>query len=301
MSRATLRLMVFGLLVLAPFLFLDISLAGTLLLLGRVRDCPWPEARAAVSVGQRREAERQRILAGSRRITTDGGLELWETPAGQWWIPKGGEEFLVHDLAEQVTGVYDHPRGGVRAGDVVLDCGANIGLTVKRWLRGGASRVAAIEPEPNNVECLRRNLKQEIARGQVDIVPMGVWHEQGELELKLDASNGAAHSLLRDEGTVGRSIRVPLVTIDELAASLKLERVDLIKMDIEGAERYALEGARETLRRWRPRLVLCVYHLPDDPRALAERVRAARPDYRMECGPCQMGDFGISPHVNFYF
>ena len=61
-----------------------------------------------------------------------------------------------------------------------------------------------------------------------------------------------------------------------LVEELKLDRVDFIKFDIEGAEHQALRGARETLRRLRPRLAMSAYHLPDDARTLPAEVRENR-------------------------
>ena len=75
---------------------------------------------------------------------------------------------------------------------------------------------------------------------------------------------------------------------------------DLIKMDIEGAEREALRGAAGTLRRFKPRLMLDSYHRPDDSTVLPQVIGALRSDYRMLCGPCELGD-RIAPHVTFYY
>ena len=61
----------------------------------------------------------------------------------------------------------------VRPGDVVLDCGANIGVFVRESLDAGAKTVVAIEPAPENIECLRRNFKDEIAAGRVIVYPEG--------------------------------------------------------------------------------------------------------------------------------
>ena len=58
--------------------------------------------------------------------------------------------------------------------------------------------------------------------------------------------------------------QVLLTTIDKIVEELQLERVDFIKMDIEGAERKALAGARNTLAERKPRLALAGYHLEDD-------------------------------------
>jgi hypothetical protein len=69
-------------------------------------------------------------------------------------------------------------------------------------------------------------------------------------------------------------------------ADLNLAKVDCIKMDIEGAERQALEGAFDTLRKHKPRLMLSAYHLPDDKIVLPRLVRTAVSSYRLTYGPC---------------
>ena len=74
---------------------------------------------------------------------------------------------------------------------------------------------------------------------------------------------------------------MPLTTFDKLVAELKLDRVDFVKMDIEGAERNAVLGAKETLRRFKPRMALCVYHRPEDPVAIPRAVLDLAPGYHV--------------------
>ena len=110
-----------------------------------------------------------------------------------------------------------------------------------------------------------------------------------------------SNSLVRQVGE--NSIEVPVTTIDNLVAALGLPRVDYIKMDIEGAEREALQGARETLRQHRPRLMLDSYHRRDDMAVLPPLVRQGNPQYSMICGPCEPFAEDRSllvPHVTFY-
>jgi hypothetical protein len=57
---------------------------------------------------------------------------------------------------------------------------------------------------------------------------------------------------------------IKTLSIDDLVASQGLERLDFIKMDIEGAEMSALRGAEGALRRFRPKLAICVYHSLSD-------------------------------------
>jgi FkbM family methyltransferase len=203
-------------------------------------------------------------------------------------------------LAEQKRKIYGTGDNGPHAGDITLDCGANVGVTVHEELAAGAKTVVAIEPAPENLECLRRNYSKEIAAGRVIIVPKGVWDKEDFLTLRVDPQNSAADSfVLQREGAVELE-KIPLTTIDRLVADLKLERVDYIKFDIEGAEPKALAGARETLAKFKPRLSVASYHQPDHPKLIPEIVHAARPDYQMQCGPCSETEHSIRPDVLYF-
>jgi FkbM family methyltransferase len=229
------------------------------------------------------------------------GYHLWVTPKGRYWMPAGSDYVLPFNLAEQARQIYGTRETAVRQGDIVLDCGANVGVYTRDALAAGAKLVVAIEPAPENLECLRRNFAAEVDAGRVVIYPKGVWDKDDLLTLNVDPNNSAADSfIIQREGSRGVQ-KIPLTTIDKLAAELKLERVDLIKMDIEGAEPNALDGARETLRRYKPRLTISAYHAPDHPRLIPERVRAARADYRMECGPCAEANWGVRPDILYFF
>jgi hypothetical protein len=63
-------------------------------------------------------------------------------------------------------------------------------------------------------------------------------------------------------------------SIDDLAAEERLDRVDFIKMDIEGAELEALAGARDVIQRYQPRLAISVYHRPADMTAIPEYIQS---------------------------
>ncbi len=212
-----------------------------------------------------------------------GGPVLYETPLGSYWIPSDSttlREAFLYELAEQARDIYSTAQSGVRAGDVVLDCGAGIGLFARQALKRGARAVIAIEPAPENLECLRRNLSREVAGGQVIVYPKGVWDKEDLLDFSQSGGDSTKGSLL--SGTGAGSIKVPVTTIDRLVLELKLPRVDHIKMDIEGSEKQALSGARQTLAKFRPRMAICVYHLPADPTDIPRLVQGVVPGYRYE-------------------
>jgi FkbM family methyltransferase len=268
---------------------------------GRSPSCSFSEALKA-DVNLDRQIEfKDKILNASHLVENDPkGYHLWETPKGRFWIPAGSDYVLPFNLAEQERKIYGVGNNGPHSGDVVLDCGANVGVTIREALDAGARKIIGIEPGPENLECLRRNFPREIAAGTVILVPKGVWDKEDFLTLRVDPSNSAADTfVLQREGSVD-VLKVPLTTIDLLVSELKLDRVDYIKMDIEGSEPKALEGAQETLKKFKPRMSITTYHAPDHPKLIPEIIKRGRPDYQVECGPCSEAANGIRPDVLYF-
>jgi FkbM family methyltransferase len=254
-----------------------------------VRQCPVIKVASCAEHQKALMAQKDRILAGMKLVQHDkAGFDLYETPAGKYWIPQGDKVsyMLPFNLAEQAVQIYGKGQQLVRRGDIVLDCGANVGVFTRVALDAGAAKVYAIEPAPENLESLRRNFQGEIATGHVIVVPKGVWDKEDTLTLNVDPTNSAADSfVIKTKGSVEVQ-KVPLTTIDRLVDDMRIERVDYIKMDIEGAEPNALAGAAQTIRKWKPRISVSAYHAPDHQVRIPRAIFRARPDYTLECGPC---------------
>ena len=252
---------------------------GLLYAMGRSPNCPFSRAIHVQDEAEVHLATVERLKQGSRIARKEDGLALWETPNGSFWIPEEHEIFWV--LAEQEGNIYGSGETGVQPGDVVLDCGASIGLFTHKALDLGASVVLAIDPAPESLKALRRNSPAEIEQGKVVVVEKGVWDREGVLPF-----DSLSHRVA-NEGFVGEdAFEIQLTTIDKLVDELGLASVDFIKMDIEGAEQKALAGAKTTLAKHKPRLAIAAYHLDDDQARIPEIVKQARPDYQMECGRC---------------
>ncbi len=253
---------------------------------GRSPVCPMKNTLAADRNLQLQIRYSNQILQSSKVVEKDpAGYHLVETPHGRWWIPEGNDYVLPYNLAEQAREVYGSGDYAVRPGDIVLDCGANVGVWTRTALDHGAKLVIGFEPAPENIESYRRNFKDQIAAGRVVLVPKGVWDKDDILLLKRDPHNSAADSfVMLSDGSPG--VKAPLTSIDKAVAQLKPERIDYIKMDIEGAEARALAGARETLATYHPRLSIAAEHMPGDEVHLPEVVRSLWSGYKMTCGPC---------------
>ncbi len=195
------------------------------------------------------------------------------------WLPDIDAQFLELDIELLLHDYYHGVKiaGLIHPGDVVFDCGGYVGLFSMWAVSHGASKVVVFEPLAINIECIQRNLREEIDQGKVIVHQQGVWSHADELRFHVDKNlNGS--SLIQSLEDM-EELNVPVVTIDSAVAELKLERVDLIKMDIEGAEREAVLGAKETLRKHHPQLAICTYHLKDDPQVIARNILSACPDY----------------------
>lgn len=286
--------------LLAAYIWYPPARLAALVATGRSPVCPFSSAVHSRANLDETGRIKDRIYAASRLVREDSGLELWDTPKGQFWIPKGNRFVLPFNLAEMERHVYGQGQYFVQPGDIVLDCGASDGDFTREALKAGAAKVVAIELAPATLECLRRNLAGEIAAGRVVVYPKGVWDRDDVLTLEVDDTNFAANSVVIHTGSMHPSVQVPLTTIDKIVAELALSRVDFIKMDVEGAEANAIAGARETLTRFKPRMAIAAEHKPEDETELPKAVRAIRSDYVVQCGQCLESEGHIRADVLFF-
>ncbi len=147
-------------------------------------------------------------------------------------------------------------------GSVVLDVGAHSGHTAKLLSRRvGSGRIYAFEPSPYTRSLLERTVRFK-RLNNVTIVPFGLSDEPGEnvlsAPLKKTGAVGFGLSHLGAD-TSGREVRretVRLTTLDAFADEEKLSRLDFIKADIEGWEFRMIKGGLETIKKFRPPMVL---------------------------------------------
>jgi FkbM family methyltransferase len=150
----------------------------------------------------------------------------------------------------------------------LIDCGAFDGDTLRALARRHRlAEVIALEPDPHNYVRLQATLQQ---LGVGKALRVGAASFDGVLHFSA-GQGGASHVDSAGE------MSIDVVTIDQLCSAF---RPNFIKMDIEGAEHDALDGAVQTIRRDRPRLALSAYHRPDDLWTLLLKVDAWQLGYQ---------------------
>src|SRR5205823_9623491 len=132
----------------------------------------------------------------------------------------------------------------------------------------------------------------------------GAWNKADTMDFDIGIANSGMGSLVLKESAAARKIKVPVRPLDDMLRSAGIDRVDFIKMDIEGAEREALKGAAEVLAKWKPLLMMDSYHLPDDDIVLPATISAANPSYKSVCVACSPDDRfytgRVIPYAVFY-
>ena len=167
-----------------------------------------------------------------------------------------------------------------KQGDVVLDCGACIGdlSLVFAAIVGSQGEVHLFDPVPLHARYCE--LQGKLNPGFANVLKMNVV-AVGDVTREVSGSRtDSAH--VQPGGLAVDAFS--MTTLDDYASAKKLRKVDLIKMDIEGAERGALQGAASVIREFRPKLTISAYHRTDDLWVLADGIKSLNPGYKLYFG-----------------
>ena len=147
-------------------------------------------------------------------------------------------------------------------GATFVDIGAHDGYCSLKAARvvGPSGRVIAVEPNPEMLTILRKNIEASQAK-DILVVPMACADKEGTLTLfAASQSNTGSTSLSQANATqyglVEKSYQVPVRTLDAILREAAVSRVDVVKIDVEGAEQLVLSGALDTIKRFRPAVLI---------------------------------------------
>lgn len=177
-----------------------------------------------------------------------------DTHVGRW-IEESGE--LSHDRF-----LIPVACSNLKPGGVVMDCGALYGDHTIAYARvtGSEGAVIAIEPNPMAFECLTKNAEK--FESTIVLLNVCLGEEHGAEAIHIMSDNVGASRMTEKDCTPEElpdsriENKIKTASIDGICRDAALEKLDFIKLDIEGWEYKALRGARDTLKNFRPLLLI---------------------------------------------
>lgn len=166
---------------------------------------------------------------------------------------------LKHNRRE---GDFVYFRDMKRQQGLILDIGANIGaMSVHLARKHPGSEIIAFEPVPVNIKTIRRVIRH-FSLKNIRVEPIALGNQKGKVTMCMPVEQKARQqglSHVKHDSIEGYreniEIEAPMEKLDEYLASLNDERpVTAIKLDVENFEFFVLEGARQTIEKYRPQI-----------------------------------------------
>jgi FkbM family methyltransferase len=169
-------------------------------------------------------------------------------------------------------------------GDDVFDLGACYGDTALYFAQkvGINGKVYSFEFIPGNINVLNKNIySNQNLKSRIKIIDRPVWNKSGLDVFYKDKGASSSIDFKEFEGATGRTTTV---SIDDFVEENNLSKVDFIKTDIEGAEPNALIGAEKTIKKFKPRLAISIYHNISDFTGIIKQIDDLKLGYKFYLG-----------------
>lgn len=165
--------------------------------------------------------------------------------------------FIVKDITRYEE--YYH----VSKGNVVIDAGANEGILTLMFSNKvqSSGKVFAFEPDKANIETFKGNISLNGNTLNINLIEKGLWANSGTLDFY---EAGTVSSSVYYIGGKSEKKNISVISIDDFVDSEDINKLDFIKMDIEGAEIEALVGARNTIQSFKPHFAIASYHIVEN-------------------------------------
>lgn len=193
-------------------------------------------------------------------------------------------KYNIDDYTDIADDIYEHyfSDGIFEYSDeeVLIDGGAFLGEDTIRFARiigNKLKRSYCFEPDAANYEKCVKNLQKFFDRPEnFCVLKSGLWNANENVGF---ISYGTHNSVFTHLRNINSSSKVSAVKIDDVIE--QKDKVTLIKMDIEGAEIPALQGAENIIRRDKPKLAICIYHMIEDLWEIPLYIHSLVPEYKL--------------------
>lgn len=208
--------------------------------------------------------ENHELLASDGKVLISG-YEIDSSPylIHSTWI---AEEYMIKNICEP------------KKNDIVLSAGAYYGETTIWFANkvGQDGKIYAFEPSETALKKLRENIDKNYITN-VAVIPKGVYSVTGNQAFLLqDKTHDDANKIV----AIGGNSNIETIKIDEFISENGIDRINFLKLDIEGAEYEALCGAKQTIKKYKPKIAVCIYHKPEDLWNIILLLHNIVPDYK---------------------
>ena len=198
-----------------------------------------------------------------------------------WHRVKG--EYEIEDCASWDHSFVNPAFQRYNSNDVFVDCGAFVGDTVEKFIwdhDGALKQIIAFEPDPQNRLALEKRVRRlceewNYSPDRITVYPYGVSDKSSVSYLRRHCDKGSDSSIASEPDDKTEKIKV--VAIDDILP----EGYTFLKADIESYEYKMLLGAEKTIKKYKPRLAICIYHNATDFYSIPLLVKQFRPDYKL--------------------
>jgi FkbM family methyltransferase len=205
----------------------------------------------------------------------DGSLAVVDYSSPRYHRLRGFDDFPVffHSYPEPTASSDAYlDFAALVPGDIVLDLGAYAGMASIMFSKrvGAEGMVLAYEPDPYNFDAALRNVSMHHKLSALDNIRLdgkAIWRDRNGLEFSCDGNMGSSAS--RIVGRRGDVRQIPTTTLENIVHDNALERIALVKMDIEGAEIEVIRHSLALLKALRPPIVM-ESHRVDNEHSAAE-------------------------------
>ena len=226
-----------------------------------------------IASGWEYEIYKQFVEMGIRDVIPYGKFQFKSNVENIEWLYQNLEdeeskEILLNIVEYRLTGAmnfkpskfeqYFHPKVSTERGDIVIDVGAYVGDTAIKFCKSiDKIKIYCFEPDPTNYLEMIKNIHKEQLNDFIEPINAALSYKSGFMWLT-KSKNPAGNFISKSCGDT----KINVVSIDSFFKNI--QNLQLIKMDIEGSELSALIGAYNLIKKYMPKLMICLYHKPSD-------------------------------------
>ncbi len=176
--------------------------------------------------------------------------------------------------------IYNHPLCKAQPGDTIIDGGAAQGDTATYFFRQCKEdcKIFAFEPTPSSFDAMKKIINESKTR---KILPVcaALWNKNEKVSFWESPMTSHANAI-----SSNGELEVDAICLDDFIKAKNINKIDLIKLDIEGAELKALYGSAKTIKKFKPRLQICLYHNIEDLWQIPLFIKKLVPEYEIYMG-----------------